>query len=155
MKGDSLVLLPQRGDEMVDGGNYSAFEDTIVVKPGSRVVVADIAFLPNDTVDSVWVKLAYDQNTQGWIQESKMLPNVKPDDPISWFIDTFSDSHLLLFLALVVVVLAAYGLLLIKRRKAMIVHWNDIDSPFPMMLVASFLKIPDGIDLSTKLCPSK
>ena len=135
VKGDSLVLLPQRGDEMVDGGNYSAFEDTIVVKPGSRVVVADIAFLPNDTVDSVWVKLAYDQNTQGWIQESKMLPNVKPDDPISWFIDTFSDSHLLLFLALVVVVLAAYGLLLIKRRKAMIVHWNDIDSPFPMMLV--------------------
>lgn len=134
VKGDSLVLLPQRTDEMIANGRQSIAYDTVVVKPGSRVVVADITYLPNDTVDSVWVKLAFDQNTQGWIQESKMLPNVKPDDPISWFIDAFSDSHLLLFLALVVVVLAAYGLLLIKRKKAMIVHWNDIDSPFPMML---------------------
>ena len=96
--------------------------------------MADIVYVPTDTIDSVWVKLAHDQTTQGWIQESSMLGNVKPDDPISWFIDFFSDSHLLIFLALLVVVGAAYSIRLIRRRRAMIVHWNDFNSVFPMSL---------------------
>ena len=131
VKGDSLVLYADRSDEIVDPDME---QDSAVVAPGERVVVADIAYVPGDTIDSVWAKLAHDQMTQGWIQESRMLPNVKPDDPISWFIDTFSDVHLLYFLALLVVVSAAYSLLLLKRRKALIVHINDIDSIFPMLL---------------------
>lgn len=134
VKDDSLVLYALRSDQRTADNAHTAMDDSVVVASGERVVVADIAYVPSDTIDSVWVKLAHDQITQGWIQESLMLPNVKPDDPISWFIDAFSDSHLLLFLALVTVVLATYGLLLIKRRKAMIVHWNDFDSPFPMSL---------------------
>lgn len=134
VKNDSLVLYALRSDQKSDDNANAEANDSVVVAPGDRVVVADITYVTTDTIDSVWVKLAHDQMTQGWIQESRMLPNVKPDDPISWFIDTFSDSHLLLFLALVVVVLAAYGLLLIKRRKARIVHWNDFESPFPMAL---------------------
>lgn len=38
--------------------------------------------------------------TQGWIRESEMLAGVSPDDPISQFIDFFSNTHLLVFLAL-------------------------------------------------------
>lgn len=133
VKSDSLVLYNPNMEQQADALPCLK-GDSLVVSPGSMVVVADIAYMPNDTIDSVWVKLAYDQNTQGWIHESSMLPNVKPDDPISWFIDAFSDSHLLLFLALVVMVLAAYGLLRLKRRRALIIHWNDIDSPLPMML---------------------
>ena len=131
VKGDSLVLYDERSDEMPFPDKE---RDSMVIAPGERVVVADIAYVPGDTIDSVWVKLAHDQLTQGWIQESRMLPNVKPDDPISWFIDTFSDVHLLYFLALLVVVSAAYSLLILKRRKALIVHFNDIDSIFPMLL---------------------
>ena len=50
------------------------------------------------------------------------------------FIDTFSDVHLLLFMALAVVVGAAYGLLTLFRRNAMIVHFRDIDSLYPTVL---------------------
>ena len=130
VKGDSLALYDLRSDQL----SNEQENDSCVVAPGERVVVADITYVPNDTIDSVWVKLAHDQSTQGWIQESRMLPNVKPDDPISWFIDTFSDVHLLYFLALFVVVASAYSLLLLKRRKALIVHINDIESVFPMLL---------------------
>ncbi|MGN0282178.1 MAG: zinc ribbon domain-containing protein [Prevotella sp.] len=134
VKGDSLVLHSLRSDQNPEVDIAAADCDSCVIAPGERVVVADIIYVPTDTIDSVWVKLAHDQSTQGWIQESRMLPNVKPDDPISWFIDTFSDVHLLYFLALFVVFAAAYSLLLLKRRKALIVHINDIDSIFPMLL---------------------
>ena len=133
VKGDSMVLYELRSDERGDNLAYQG-EDSVVIPPGERVVVADIVYVPTDTIDSVWVKLAHDQTTQGWIQESCMLGNVKPDDPISWFIDFFSDSHLLIFLALLVVVGAAYSIRLIRRRRAMIVHWNDFNSVFPMSL---------------------
>lgn len=126
VKADSLCISCQAPDEL-------PFDTAVVVK-GDRVVVADIMTMPSDTIDSVWVKIARDQATQGWIRESIMLPSVAPDDPISQFIDTFSDVHLLLFLAFVVVVTAAYGLRSLFRRNAHIVHFHDISSLYPTML---------------------
>ncbi len=108
--------------------------DTIYVAEGDPLVVADIKTEAADSVDSVWVKVARDQMTQGWIRESEMLKCVSPDDPISQFIDFFSDTHLLLFLALLVIVSVAYGLHWLMRRNARIVHFNDIDSLYPTLL---------------------
>ncbi len=108
--------------------------DTIYVAKGDPLVVADIKTIAADSVDSVWVKVARDQLTQGWIRESEMLKCVSPDDPISQFIDFFSDTHLLLFLALLVMVSVAYGLHWLMRRNARIVHFNDIDSFYPTLL---------------------
>lgn len=124
--------------------------DSVVVRYGDRLVVADIEKIANDTIDSVWVKLAHDQETQGWIHEKVLLGGAAPDDPISRFIDVFSDIHLLLFLALIVVVGATYGMRKLLRRRAMIVHINDIDSPFPMtlaLLVASAATIYASIQM--------
>ena len=64
--------------------------DTLYVVRGERIVVADIETVPTDTIDSVWVKVARDQITQGWIRESELLEGVSPDDPISQFIDLFT-----------------------------------------------------------------
>ena len=115
--------------------NYSAMAfDTLYVQQGDRVVVADITTVPSDTIDSVWVKVARDQITQGWIRESELLAGVSPDDPISQFIDVFSDAHLLVFLALFVVVGGAYAMRRLLRRRAYIVHFNDIDSFYPTLL---------------------
>lgn len=108
--------------------------DTLYVSKGDPLVVADIKTISSDTIDSVWVKVARDQMTQGWIRESEMLPCVSPNDPISQFIDFFSDTHLLLFLALLVVVVVAYGLRRLMRHNARIVHFNDIDSFYPTLL---------------------
>ena len=108
--------------------------DTIYVTRGERVVVAEIATVPADSIDSIWVKVARDQITQGWIRESELLKGVSPDDPISEFIDVFSDNHLLIFLALCAVVGGAYAMRRLLRRNAYIVHFNDIDSFYPTLL---------------------
>lgn len=126
VKADSLQLVCQPPDELPF--------DSVVVKRKDHIVVADIMTLPEDTLDSVWVKVARDQVTQGWIHECDLLPGVEPDDSISQFIDTFSDVHLLLFLALIAVVGAAYGIRKLLRRNAMIVHFHDIDSFYPTLL---------------------
>ncbi len=108
--------------------------DTMYVMKGECIVVADIQMVPTDTIDSVWVKVARDQITQGWIRESQLLQNVSPDDPISQFIDFFSNSHLLVFLALCVVVIGFYAISRLLRRKAYVVHFHDIDSVYPTTL---------------------
>ena len=108
--------------------------DTLYVVRGERIVVADIAYVPADTLDSVWVKVARDQITQGWIRESELLQGVSPDDPISQFIDVFSDVHLLLFMAFCVVVGGIYAMRRLLRHRAWIVHFNDIDSFYPTLL---------------------
>lgn len=131
VKRDSLPLIVQHPTEVLNGFSV----DTVSVAKGDRLVVADIVTMPADSVDTVWVKVARDQQTIGWAHESVLLKQVAPDTPISRFIDTFSDTHILIFLAIVVVVVAAYMLMLLMRRKARIVHFNDIDSFYPSALV--------------------
>ena len=125
-------------------------KDSITLRKHERLVVADITTVPTDTIDSVWVKVARDQLTFGWIHESELLSKVSPDDPISQFIDFFSDAHLLIFLALCVVILAAYGVRHLLRRGAKIVHFNDIPSFYPTalcLLVASSAVLYSSIQL--------
>ena len=85
VRASSLPLAAEMGE--------MAF-DTLYVVRGERVVVAEIQTVPTDTIDSIWVKVARDQVTQGWIRESELLAGVSPDDPISQFIDFFSNTHL-------------------------------------------------------------
>ena len=125
VKADSMVIY-----ENPDTAIY----DSIIVYRGDQLVVAEIKTISNDTIDSVWVKLARDQMSQGWTRECDLLNGVAPDDPISQFIDLFSNNHLLLFLALVVIVTASYGLRKLYRRDSYIVHFHDISSVLPTML---------------------
>lgn len=126
VKTDSLRLRQQAPSE--------EFSDTISVYGGDHIVVADFMTVSSDTIDTVWVKVARDQMTQGWVHEKTLLSSVEPDDSVSRFIDTFSDTHTLIFMALVVFVAATYGLRLLIKRRAPIVHFHDIDSFYPMLL---------------------
>lgn len=126
-------LVRARSLPLADALPDMAF-DTLYVVRGERIVVAEISTVPTDSIDSVWVKVARDQITQGWIRESELLQGVSPDDPISQFIDFFSDTHLLVFLALCVVVGAAFAVRLLMRRRAFLVHFHDIDSFYPTLL---------------------
>ena len=131
-----------------ESGEYH--KDSITLLRNERIVVADIKTVPSDTIDSVWVKVARDQLTFGWVHESELLSKVSPDDPISQFIDFFSDAHLLIFLAFCVVVVAAYGIRRLLRRGAKIVHFNDIPSFYPTalcLLVASSAVLYSSIQL--------
>ena len=127
---DTLWLIVQQPSEYLSG----MWVDSIPVVYDNRLVVADIVTQPSDSVDSVWVQVARDQNTIGWIREKQMLPGVAPDNPISQFITFFSDTHLLIMLAFLVLVGAVYTVRGLYRRKAKIVHFNDIPSVYPTLL---------------------
>ena len=127
---DSLELMRQQPEEYISGLPV----DTFAVKKNHLLVVTDIRMVPQDSIDSVWVQLATENNDFGWIQESKLLPRVVPDDPISEFIMTFSNVHLLIFLVIVVITMA-YLVRKVFHSNGKIVHFNDIDSPYPVTLV--------------------
>lgn len=126
---DSLMLTRQMPEEAVSNLPIDSF----AIGPDQRLVVADIRILPADSVDSVWVQLAQEDGTFGWVHESEMLKSVEPDDPISQFISFFSDEHLLIFLLVFVLIITAYGMYKLLRRKAHIVHFNDIATFYPTL----------------------
>ena len=128
---DSLELMRQQPEEYISGLKV----DTFAVKKNHLLVVTDIRMVPQDSIDSVWVQLAAENNDFGWVRESKLLPRVVPDDPISEFIMTFSNVHLLIFLVVIVVIAMAYLVRKVFHSNRKIVHFNDIDSPYPVTLV--------------------
>ena len=130
VRSNQLPLIVQHPTEVVNGLPV----DTLLIGKGDRIVVADIATIPADSVDSIWVKVARDQQTIGWTHEREMLTAVSPDSPISLFIDYFSNAHLLFFLAFLTIVLAVYVVRRLMRLGAPIVHFNDIDSFYPTLL---------------------
>lgn len=131
VKADSLVLSKQQPEETLS----HLQSDSLVVYKNDHLVVADIRIMSADSIDSVWVQVARDQQTFGWIHESKLLPNVVPDDPISLFISIFSDIHLLVFLVIIVLISVYYIMRKLLSASLPIVHLRDINSIYPTLLV--------------------
>ncbi len=132
---DSLVLQEERPMHLLivpEVGN------TFVVYKDDPLVVAQIEVIPEDSIDSVWVKVARDQLTQGWVHESRLLEAVVPNDPISQGIHLFSDGHVLAALALCLVALVAWLVRRMKSQRFHMVHVDDIASPYPMLLCLAF-----------------
>lgn len=127
---DTLMLLKQQPEEAVNHLKTDSFPIT----KGKSLVVADIRILPNDTIDSVWVHIATEDYTFGWVRERQLLKKVDPDDPISQFISLFSNTHTLFFLVVISLISVSYLLRKIRKRKANIVHFNDINSFYPTLL---------------------
>ena len=109
--------------------------DSLWIYRDDVLVVADYARMtsPNST-DAIWIKVARDQETIGWIQENRLLKSIVPIDPISQGIHFFSNSHTLIFL----LVLAAFFLGVIyraiRKKQIRLIWLNDIDSVFPIIL---------------------
>ena len=80
---DSLTYLYER--HYTWNTNLEVQEDSVTIAclpvkdcyntlyKGDRVVVAEFAIHPTDSVDSVWVKLAHSQEVQGWLREKDMI----------------------------------------------------------------------------------
>ncbi len=129
--GDTLFLQEKRPSLCLPTGG-----DTLGVSvvEDDRLVVADILIVPQDTVDSVWVKVARDQLTMGWVHETDLLANVIPDDSISYFIHVFSNSHLIYFLSALGVLSVLYIVRRMRRKRFRMVHFDDIGSCYPTLL---------------------
>lgn len=130
VKDDSFKLMSAMPEELISGMHTDSF----FVYKNAHLVVADIRILPADSIDSVWVQLANDSSAFGWTHENAMLKSVEPDDPISHFISEFSDTHVIIFIVIIVIIGAGYLLRSLFRRNARIVHFNDIDSFYPTLL---------------------
>lgn len=135
LSADSIVLQEDRPMHLLIVPEQT---DSFVVYKNDPLVVAQIEIIPEDSIDSVWVKVARDQVTQGWVHESKLMEAVVPDDPISQGIHVFSDSHVLAATSLFIVALTAWLLRKMKKRRFHLVHIDDIASPYPMLLCISF-----------------
>ena len=110
------------------------FMDTVALVQGDEVVVAEFDVHPQDSVDSVWVKVARDQETIGWIQERRLLKNIVPVDPISRFIHLFSNAHTLPFFLVLAVFFLWFVYRAVRRKQIKLIWLNDIDSVFPLLL---------------------
>ena len=126
---DSLMLLSVTPDDPV-----RPFVDTVYVHEGDLLVVADFAYAPADTVDTVWIKVAHDQATIGWLHEKELLGNAVPDDPISEFIHFFGSKRNIALCVVAIVAAAVYLIHLVRRKKIRIVHFNDIPTFYPTLL---------------------
>lgn len=130
---DSLAL--QTAPPAEDLSDYiNMWNDTVRIKKRDELVVAHIRYVPTDTVDSVWVKVARDQLTQGWIHESELLERVVPNDPISKFIYYFSDRRSVFVLSLVGLILLFWLVQSVRHKRFRIVHFRDIPSFYPTLL---------------------
>lgn len=127
---DSLILISQQPEEVLS----NMPTDSFAVHKGTHLVVADFRMLAQDPTDSVWIQVATATRHFGWIHEGLLLRSVVPDDPISEFISTFSNTHLLIFLIIICIIGAAYLIRKLKRMDAPIVHFRDIHSFYPTLL---------------------
>lgn len=110
------------------------FTDSLAVYRGDELVVAECAVHPEDSIDSLWVKVARDQATMGWIQEHKLLENIVPVDPISQAVHWFSSRRTLAFFVVLGIFFLWTVVRAIRRKQLRLVWANDIDSMFPVIL---------------------
>ena len=106
----------------------------IALYKGDRVVVAEFAIHPADSVDSVWVKLAHTQEEQGWIRETELKESFVPTDSISQAIHFFSDTHASYFMIIFALFVGVYLFRAFRRKQLQLVYFNDIDSVYPLFL---------------------
>lgn len=101
---------------------------------GDRVVVAEFAVHPADSVDSIWVKLAHSQEIQGWVRETELMRSFVPTDSISQFIYLFSGTHASYFVIVFALFVGVYLFRAFRRKQLQMVYFNDIDSIYPLFL---------------------
>lgn len=105
--------------------------DTMWVTQDDILVVAQISVIPEDSIDTVWVKVARDQMTQGWVRESRLLESVVPRDPISEYINLFSSRHTDYFMSFTLLILLLWLWFRSEHMSLPTVHFNDIKSGYP------------------------
>jgi len=128
VKADSLTLVPREGDMLTD---------TCKVYDGDLIAVASIKTIPGDSIDSVWVKVAHDQYTMGWIPEHELLKGVVPDDSISEILYALTGSRGFWMSALVLLGVVGFLLRRGKVKKLQILRFDEMYSLYPILYLCT------------------
>lgn len=126
VKSDSIMLVPREGD---------IIQDTCWVYKDELIAVAEIKML-QDSIDSVWVKVAHDQYTMGWIPEKELLESAIPHDQISAMIYILTNSRAFWMTALILFGILAYYLHRGESRQLYILNFKEMRSVYPFVFVA-------------------
>ncbi|MBR1594454.1 MAG: zinc ribbon domain-containing protein [Alloprevotella sp.] len=99
--------------------------DSMLINSTDPLVVADILYVPADSIDSIWVKVARDQYTQGWVSEKALMAFAVADAPISKFIHYFSDQRTIIFVSILgAFIIALVVTMLVRQQKLTGKHRN-------------------------------
>lgn len=101
---------------------------------GDRVVVAELDVHPQDSIDTLWVKLAHTQDIQGWVRECDMKESFVPADSISMIIHWFSQQHVRYFLTGIALCGLVWLMSAIRKKRLRLGSFNGIDSLYPLLL---------------------
>ncbi len=127
VKAPSLTLLPREGD---------LIQDTCRVVRGDLIAVAEIRSIPGDSIDSIWVKVAHDQMTMGWIPEHELLQGAIPNDDISQLLNAMTNSRAFWMSALLLFGICAYLLHQGESRQLYLLKFNEMKSIYPFLFLA-------------------
>ena len=134
---DSLLLQEDRPMHWSEG--VAETSDTLWVRKGDRIVVAAITVIPEDSIDSIWVKVARDQQTMGWAHECDFLDAAVPDDPISLIIRLFSTHYRPWCIAIGSLALLLLLAGLWNGKRFPVILFADIPSIYPTLLTVSLV----------------
>lgn len=127
IKADSLILVPREGD---------AIQDTCRVYRNELIAVAEIKTIPGDSIDSIWVKVAHDQLTMGWIPEHQLLQGAIPNDEISELLYAMTNSRVFWMSALLLFGVCAYFFHRGESRQLYILKFEEMDSIYPYLFLS-------------------
>ncbi len=141
---DSLRYLAERHYTL--NSNFEVVSDSLMLKQlplldelpiykGERLVVAEFMIQPADSVDSVWVKVARDQETMGWLHEKELLKRVVPADPISRFINFFTHSYIVVFFVILSIFFIGYISQVARKKRLWFVGLGNMDSVLAILLL--------------------
>lgn len=108
--------------------------DTLLLSKAEPIVVVNLASVPTDSIDSLWVLVASSPETYGWIREKELRATSVPDNLISRFIHAFSDDRVMIFLTCLGLTLLFFIIQRSRHSRLQIVHFNDVKSFYPTLL---------------------
>lgn len=108
--------------------------DSAALQSGDAIVVVDISSDPSDPQDTLWVMVAHDAQTMGWVRNSELRRKVVPDFAISRFVRTFSSSRVLVLLSVLGVGIVFFLVQNLRHARFQMVHLRDIQSIYPTLL---------------------
>lgn len=110
---------------------YFLLKDVYVnLYKGDCVVVVEFFVYLQDSVDSIWVKVVYFQEVQGWVCNKELVCLFVLIDSILQFIYLFSDIYVLYFVFIFVLFVGVYLFCVFMKKWLQMVYFNDIDSVY-------------------------
>lgn len=122
-------------ESSIPGAFSSIYDaDSAALLSGDAIVVVDVTSVPSDSIDTLWVMVAHDAQTMGWVRNSELRRKVVPDFAISRFIHTFSGSRVLVLFSVLGLGIVFYLVQNLRHARFQMVHLRDIQSIYPTLL---------------------